>query len=149
MTPVLVGRPKASQHPTFFFSLMCFFPCYSLQYSTFFFLSFLSKQNPWFLHFCNSLFEDKGSVVVLIFLAFSEAFDTMPYGKLLTKPCKLGISIRTVKWVKQWLKGTGRGLCWKGVWGCRQVTRWGPLLGIIFINIIFSLMIWVAKTDIT
>lgn len=99
--------------PTFFLP-ECFLSCYSLQYSACFLLRFLSKLNSQFQDFSNSLFEDKGNVVVLIFLAFSTIFDMLPHGKLLVKVGRMGISARTVKWIRHWLKRTDRGLCCKG-----------------------------------
>lgn len=81
------------------FFLMCYLPCYPLQYSTYFILRLLSKWRPWFPYFSTSLFEDKVNVVVLIFLAFHKTFDVVPHGKLLAKPGKMGIST-TVRWIR-------------------------------------------------
>ena len=48
---------------------------------------------------------DEGKAVDIVFLDFSEAFDTVPHSILLDKLSNCEMSRFTVCWVKNWLNG--------------------------------------------
>jgi len=58
--------------------------------------------------------------VDVIFLDFSKAFDNVPHSILLDKLSSCGMSRFTVRWVKNWLKGSAQRLVVNGAcseWG--------------------------------
>ena len=58
---------------------------------------------------------DKGKVVDVVYLDFSEAFDTVPRNILVEKLAAHGLDGRTLRWVKQWLDGRAQSVVVSGV----------------------------------
>ncbi|CAM4564916.1 unnamed protein product [Lepidochelys kempii] len=83
-------------------------------------------------------FLDKGNAVDLIYLDFSKAFDMVPHGELLAKAEKMGINMKTERWIRNWLKRRLQQVTLKGeLSGWKEVTSGVPqesVLGPILFN---------------
>jgi len=61
--------------------------------------------NPTYFYGQVTRLVDEGKAVVVIYLDFSKAFDTVPHSILLEKLAAHGLDECTLCWIKNWLNG--------------------------------------------
>jgi len=85
---------------------------------------------------------DKGLPVDAIYLDFQNAFDKVPYGRLMSNVRGCGVDGKVYNWINNWVNGREQRVVINGIhsdWcavlsGIPQVSVLGPLLFVIYIK---------------
>ena len=84
---------------------------------------------------------DKGRAVVIVYLDFSKAFDTVSQKIFIEKVMKYGLDEQTVKWTENWLNGRAQSVMissTKSGWRWVTSVHWGSILDLILFIIFIT-----------